>query len=221
MEHYIYLIIKGVGACYLLIDIACLLFGKGKEKRWRFLTPKTAVRVKTVISETVPKTEVYSIVGKSQTVYLEEIPKEKPIKPDFSEDLEKTSSYEEEPDITDEDVDYNPEEEILSEGDRFLPFDVNPDDGEMATGMTYEQLSTALDVVQGKKTDSQDVKNAAHIMFELNGSDVFNFLTAQAENEQIIEKLLKDYLDADGDSLPESVRKKRQEVADFDMDKYV
>jgi len=135
-------------------------------------------------------------------VYLEKPVKEpvKSVEPAFSEDLEKIPAYEEEPDITGSDVDYNTEEGILSEEDRFLPFDEAPDDGGISTGMTYVQLSSAMDVVQGKITDDTELRTVARTLVEIQGSDVFNFLTEQAENEQIVEKLMKDYLDSDNET---------------------
>jgi len=158
MEHLFYLIIKGISALYLLYRIACFIFGNRAKNLWNFLTPKEKTKEKAAFIQAKPEADAGQIVGQSQTVYLEKLVEVtvKPVEPAFSEDLEKIPAYEEEPDITDSDVDYNRQEGILSEEDRFLPFDEAPDDGGISTGMTYEQLSSAMDVVQGKMSDVKE-----------------------------------------------------------------
>jgi len=222
MEHFFYLTIRGVSALYVLYRIARFIFGKRAKNLWNFLTPKARVKEKEATIQAMPEPDSGQIVGRSQTVYLEKPAEEpaKPIEPAFSEDLERLPAHEEEPDITGSDVDYNTEEGILSEADRFLSFDDPPDDGGISTGMTYEQLSSAMDVIQGKKTDERELHIVARTLVEIQGSDVFNFLTAQAENEQIIEKLMKDYLDTGGEPAS-GIRKKQKEIEEFDIGKYV
>jgi hypothetical protein len=99
MENLVYLIVKGLSAVYLLHRAFRFLFGKRAREFWHFLTPKTPVKEKASVP--IPETLPYNMVGKSQTVYLEEPPKEKPktVEPAFSEDLQQAPSYEEEPDI--------------------------------------------------------------------------------------------------------------------------
>jgi hypothetical protein len=170
-----------------------------------------------VQSEPVP----YNIIGKSQTVYLEEPPAPKIVEPVFSEDLQRVPAYEEEPDITADDVDDNLGEEILTDEERFTPLDTDVDSEVVSTGMTYEQISEALEVVQGKKTDDADKLAAARTLYEVQGSDLFNFLTVQAENEAIIEKLLKENLDNAADPADGNIKKQQRKIEEFDMGKYV
>jgi hypothetical protein len=223
MENLVYLIIKGLSVIYLLHRVFRFISGKHVEKFWRFLTPENPVKEKAPVP--IPETVPYNMVGKSQTVYLEEPPKEQVKSVDllFSEDLHQASSYEEEPDITDNDVDDNLNEDSFSEADRFLPLDADPDNGDFpsSTGMTYEQISQALEVVQGRQTDDAGWQAAARILYEVQGSDLFNFLTAQAENEAIVEKLIKENLDDRSETIPENINKKRRKTEEFDMDKYV
>jgi hypothetical protein len=87
--------------------------------------------------------------------------------------------------------------------------------------MTYEQISQVLDVVRRKQTDETGKAETARILYEIQGSDVFDFLAAQAENEAMIEKLIKENIDNDGIPLPENARKQQREIEEFDMDKYV
>jgi hypothetical protein len=160
-------------------------------------------------------------VGKSQTVYLEKPSEEKPIEPFRSEDLPKTPAYEEEPEISSEDVENNLGESELTDEDRFTPFNVEPDSEFSSTGMTFEQIARALEVVQGKNADDKDQSAVARSLYEIEGSQLFDFLAMQAENEATIERLLKENLDDAGEILPKIERKKRREIAEFDMEKYV
>jgi hypothetical protein len=111
-------------------------------------------------------------------------------------------------------------EDILSEEERFMPFDSPPEEGE-SSGMTFQQISMAMDVVQGKVMDEDSRLEVSRILYEIGECDLFNFLTAQAENEILIEKLLKENIDNDGSPAPENIGKKRQKIKEFDMDKYV
>jgi hypothetical protein len=222
MENPVYLIVKGLSAAYLLHRVFRFLSGKRVQEFWRFLTPKTPVKGKAPVS--VPETIPHTVVGKSQTVYLEEHPKEKTkaIEPAFSEDLQRISAYEEEPDIGNDDVDNSLNKDGFTEEDRFLSLDVDADDGDFpsSTGMTYEQISQALDVMQGRQTDEAGRQVAARILYEVEGSDLFNFLTAQAENEALVEKLIKENID-NNIPLSENTKKKQRDRKEFDMDKYV
>jgi hypothetical protein len=217
MEHLIYLVIKGLSVAYLLCNAYRFLSGKRMVNFWRFIMPEIKAKEKL---PTTQKQAGYSIVGKSQTVYLEEPLKEvtKAIEPAFSEDLEK-----EEPETTVQDVDDNLHEAALSEADRFLPLNADSDDGDFpsSTGMSYEQISETLEVIQGKRADDAAQSITARILYEVQGSDLFNFLTAQAENEALIEKLLKENIDNNGIPLLENTKKQQRETEEFDLGKYV
>jgi hypothetical protein len=217
MEHFIYSIIKGLSAVYLLHRVFRFLFGKHAERFWRFLRPETPVKEKAPVP--VPETAPYNIVGKSRTVYLQEAPPEgtKAVEPAFSENLQRENPYEGEPDIRADDV----EENLPQEDERFIPLEAEPEGEAVSSGMTFEQISEALDVVQGRRQDEAGQTAAARTLYEAEGSDLFDFLTAQAENEAVIEKLLKENLDNNSVPPPEKIRKQKVDTEEFDMTKYV
>jgi hypothetical protein len=234
MEHKIYAAIKVISLLYILYRIGHFLLKPETGNIWRFLTPKGAEKEKAnvpVCTDAAP----YSIVGRSQTAYLAEPPEpeessqpEKPIEPVLSEDLERDDPVMEEPDITADDVEDNLEasnQPVLSEEERFMLLEESPDAGDRdfsSSGMTYEDISKTLDVIRGEKTDDAGCLDAAHILYEVRQTDLFLFLAAQAENEQVIETLINENLDNDGAPLPESVRKKKRNgIEGFDMKKYV
>lgn len=131
--------------------------------------------------------------------------------------------YEEDPDVTADDVDYRRNEGILTDEERFTPLDIelDSDNYPVSTGMTYEQISEALDLVQGKKTSDAVRGATARILYEIRGSDVFDFLASQAENEMMIERLLKENLDDTGEILSETGRRQQRKIEEFDIKKYV
>ena len=220
MEHLFSLTVKGLALIYILYKVFRFLFGKQGKNRWHFLTPK--IREKEGIAAQVrPEQNTRTIIGKSQTVYIEKPPQEKRLEPVFSEDLQKLPAYEEEPDISPDDVEDYLDEGILTEEERFIPLNMEPDGEALSTGMTYEQISGVLDVVQGKKTKDKEKLTAARILYEVQGGELFDFLAAQAENEAIIERLLKENLDDAEDIFAENRKKRRRETVEFDMEKYV
>jgi hypothetical protein len=215
MENLVYLVVKGASAAYILYNMYRFLSGQSGKSLWCFLTPKIKTREIPVMSP------AYSVIGKSQTVYLEKPTERESVVPVFSEDLQKIPAYEEDADITENDVDNNPDEEILSREERFLPLNTELDGEAVSSGMTYEQISQALDVVRGKQPDDSGRLAVARILYEIQGSDVFDFLATQAENEAMIEKLIKENIDNGGILPPENARKLRREMEKFDMKKYV
>jgi hypothetical protein len=216
MEQLIYFFVKIIAAFYLLYRTAWFLYWTWKKHFWRFLTPPAKGKANVLPAK--PETDIYTIVGKSQTMYLKE--KTGVTEPAFSENLQQTSAYEEDPDITAEDVEDNLDGEDISAEDRFLPLNTIEDDGGVSTGMTFEQLSDTFDVVKGKQTGSAGLQAAARILYEIRGSDLFDFLAAQAENERVIEQLIRENLDDSGNPIPENGRKRRNTPI-FDIDKYV
>ena len=219
---------------YIMYKTFRFLFGTQGQILWHFLTPKVRNKKEPAVSQEKPqrKTEAepYSIVGKSQTVYMEESPKAAtpaehvisvPVEPAFSEDLQQVAAYEEESDISAEEIEDNLDEERFTDEERFLSLDTPEDNGNVSTGLTYEQISRTIEVVQGKKMNEADRLDAARTLFEVQGSDLYDLLLMQAENEAVIERLLKENLDNAGE-IPAAISgKKRREIEDFDMDKYV
>jgi hypothetical protein len=218
MEQFIYLIVKGASAAYILQNVYRFLFGKRAADFWRLIIPEIRAKETPVSVRAQAEPAVHSIIGKSRTVYLPEPPREetKAVEPAFSENLQREKPYEDEPDIRADDV-----EENLEEDERFIPLDTEPEGETVSSGMTFEQIAEALDVVQGRQRDEAGQTAAARILYETEGSELFDFLAAQAENEAIIEKLLKEHLDSDGLPAPDNRRKRRQAREEFDMTKYV
>ena len=221
MEHFFYLTVKISAVIYIMYKTIRFLRGNRVKRLWCLLTPKVQDKKEAAEPQEVPQQSPYSIIGKSQTVYLEEPPKAETPEPVFSEDLQPVPAYEEEQDITSAEVDDSLQEDILSTDDRFFPLDTVEDNESISTGMTYEQISLTIEAVQGKKMSDADRKTAARTLYDVHGSDLFDFLAMQAENEAAIERLLKEHLDDAGEAAVENMVTRRKKTEDFDMDRYV
>lgn len=235
MEQKVYAAIKVLSLLYIIYRIGRFLLKPETRKIWRFLTPKNAVKEKMNIPIAAKEPVPYSIVGQSQTVYLKEVSKpeesvepEKPVEPLFSVDLEREEPVMEEPDITADDVEDNlnvNNEPVLSEEERFMPLEENPDVDNRdfsSSGMTFEDIAKTLDVIQGKKTADDACLDAARVLYEVKQTDLYAFLAGQAENEEVIEKLVNENLDSDGSPLPQAVRKRKKSgIEGFDIKRYV
>jgi hypothetical protein len=249
MEHFFYLTVKGLAVIYILYKTFRFLFGKQRQSLWHFLTPKVQDKKEMAASQAKPpekpEAEPYSIVGKSQTVYLDEPLKVEtsgketsefvvsettvtdqslsvePVEPAFSEDLQPVPAFEEEPDIFTDEIEDNLEEEPLTDEDRFMPLEIDASGETVSTGKTYDEISCMLGAVQGKKMSEADRQAAASALHDIQGSELYDLLLMQAENEAVIERLLKENLDSTGEKPAETGEKKRTQTADFDMDKYV
>jgi len=115
----------------------------------------------------------------------------------MSEDLEMVmvSSAETESDVYPDDV-----EAVLT--NPFIPDDdeleqYRNDDVEFSQGLTYQQISQAIDVVQGKISGETE-EIAAGETFSFMPDDFLNMICAQVEHESIVKRLISSYVDSIG-----------------------
>ena len=164
-----------------------------------------------------PKPAV-DVVGKSTTVFLAPLPPAG-MEPLMSEDLETEmrSEAETEPDIMPEEVDadfnslYVPGEDEL---EQYANNDMDTT-GCLSQGLSYEQISHAIDVVQGKKTGKNDEAIAGET-FSIMPTGFLDMICMQTDHEIMVKKLIDCYVDSVGKMKPVS-----ESVKDFDINKYV
>ena len=165
-----------------------------------------------------PLEPTIDVVGKSTVVFLAPLMPET-IEPIMSEKLEveMKSEAETEPDIQPEDIEVNLNAPFVlddDELDQYRSDDMDLSD-ELSQGLTYQQISHAIDVVQGKKTDEND-KIIAGETLSIMPEDFLNTVCAQADNEAMVKRLIACYVDSVGKIKPQPV-----EITDFDINKYV
>jgi hypothetical protein len=156
------------------------------------------------------------VVGKSTTAFLAPlIPAS--IKPIMSEDLEMESDVKNEPDIASEQVADNLNSPFIPDDDELEQYRNDDVDlsGEFSQGLTYQQISQAIDVVQGKTYGEND-EIAAGETFSFMPSDFLDMICTQVEHESIVKRLISCYVDAVGKVKPAPAL-----VANFDINNYV
>ena len=157
----------------------------------------------------------YDVVGKSKTVFLSPLMPEKN-EPLMSEDLERKPAAETEPDISPDEVEvtmckpYVPDDDELAQ---YANDDVDTT-SDFSQGLTYQQISHAIDVVEGKKTGNDDDLVAGET-FNLMPSDFLDTICMQPDYENMVKKLIAGYVDAIGK------KPKPATVSNFNISKYV
>ena len=96
---------------------------------------------------------VIDVVGKSSTVFLAPLPSVHN-DPFMSDNLEKEPATKTELDILPETVETNLNSPVILEEDEVEDYSGEPTDleGNFSQGLTYQQISEAIDVVEGRKT---------------------------------------------------------------------
>ena len=161
---------------------------------------------------------VIDVVGKSTTVFLAPLPPAG-IEPMMSEDLETEmkSEAETEPDIKPEEVEANLNASYVPGEDELEQYANDDMDltGCLSQGLSFEQISHAIDVVEGKKSGKNDEVIAGET-FSVMPTDFLDMICMQTDHEIMVKKLIAGYLDSVGKMKPVPVP-----VKDFDINKYV
>ena len=159
---------------------------------------------------------IIDIVGKSSTVFLAPLtPVSK--EPFMSDDLEKEPAAQAEPDILPEAVEANLNSPVILEDDELDEYsgDITDLEGNFSKGLTYQQISDAIDVVEGRKSGEMDEYLAGET-FCIMPDDFLNVICMQTEHEIIVKKLIEGYVDSVGKKKPPPAL-----VANFDINLYV
>ena len=191
---------------YLFYQISELIDRRKARKQMK------AAREQTKPCEPEP---LIDVVGKSTTAFLAPLIPEKQ-KPLMSEDLKPEPAAETEPDILPDDVEvkmsnpYVPDDEEL---EQYANDDVD-NSGDFSQGMTFQQISHAIDVVERKKT-GEDEELIAGETLNLMPSDFLTTICMQPEYENMVKNLIAGYVDLIGK------KPKPVVIVDFDINKYV
>ena len=236
MEKIVYILVRLASASYILYSLWLFLFHKDGLWFFKYLNPKKKKK-REVEKPDLPKedNDDSSIVGKTHTVYIKQLeiikesePEDAEPEPVMSQDLEPSGFMGEEDDIPSDDVVVETKQftidEVLDEEERFEPFEGDfAEDENFSTGSTFEDIQNAVDVIIGKKKGGEERLNAAKTIYEIRQTDMMEFFSTQIGNIEVIEQLLSENLDESGQPLKgKSAKKKLQdEVANFDMDKYI
>lgn len=238
MEHTFYMIVRAVVAAYVLYRLHIVVCKKQLYGVWEYLP---ALREYLLQREMQKKSEKEkhqpivkvesspSVIGKTTVVYLDD-PATAAVAPAFTVQLETTGYIGEEEDISPDEVESKltpPAEEVLTKDEYYERLDENApgEDPELSTGLTYQQLSQAVDVLSSPSFENRkdtEVMEVARTLYAIRGTDMFQFFASQVGNMAMVEQLLEECLDGDGQPLPK--RKKKpllNNTIAFDMERFV
>ena len=159
---------------------------------------------------------IINVIGKSSTVFLAPLmPVSK--EPFMSDDLEKEPAAEAEPDIVPEAIEANLNRPVILEDDEMDEYSGDNSDSEenLSKGLTYQQISDAIDVVEGRKSGENDEYLAGET-FSMMPDDFVNMICMQADHEAMVKKLIAGYVDFPAKMKPVPVL-----IESFDINKYV
>lgn len=217
-------IVKALAAMYIMYRLWYFLYNEKSNIIWRFFTPKkVAEKPKAELKPLPVKKNDESVVGKTHTVYLQEPVKEKDTEPEPTISIKlETDEIAIEKDINEEDFEYNLNEPVLREEDLSMPFedDLEYNNSEFSTGMTFAEISKAVEAVQNIETGDDNTKSeTARILYEVRNTDMFTFFTSQIANTETVENLFSQYLDGDGMLKPQKTNSFSTEG--FNMEEFV
>ena len=226
MDTYIHFTVRLLVCGYVLYRIWTVIFSQRLFGVWDKMPIRQKKPVPQPVITVVEEKNLSDIVGKTTLIYLED-PEVSSKVPAHSEKLEPSDFMGKEPDISDDDIESNlssgpvTEEEMQEEQQQFEDPDmIAPGlDPDFSTGLTYEEMESAVGVLTVATDDEQQIINAAQIIFSIKDTDLYEFFTNQVSNQDNVEKLLSDCLDEEGSPL--SVRKSKRKIAGFDMSKFV
>lgn len=226
METYLYFTVRLLVCGYVLYKLWTILF---KEKlfgiwdripvRQKKANPDTAIPV-------VESNNTTDVVGKTTIVYLED-PELAAKVPARSEKLEPSDFIGEEPEIAEDEVEseLSPKaptpEELLEEEERFeVMDDLAPGlDPDFSTGLTFEELSNAVEVFTVPTDNEKQIIEAAKTIHTIKDTNLYEFFTNQVSNQDNVESLMRDCLDEVGNPLPK--RRSKRDVKGFEMSRFV
>jgi hypothetical protein len=155
------------------------------------------------------------VVGKSTTVFLAPLTPE----PILSEKLELDVKpvVETEPDIVPSEVEVLQNNTPALGEDELMDYpNENMDaSADLSQGLTFEQISHAVEVLEGKKSGENNEYLAGET-FSIMPDDFMNMICMQTDHESMIKRLIAGYLD-----FPDKMKPIPVLVANFDINNYV
>jgi hypothetical protein len=216
MEINFYQAVKIAAVVYILYRVWLMLFRKRLLGLWDALfvkSRKPAVSKEIRLAAARPSA---SVIGRVNHVILEDPLKarRKP-QPVSTVDLEPTGWIGQQEPVSADEVDapeppYIPLEDELD----FPP----PDDNEagISSGVTFEDLSNAVEVLRTGVQDEGRRLCAAEIVYKIRDTELEEFLTSEVADIETVHKLLKECLDENGFPL-----KNNDPLTDFNIEDYV
>jgi hypothetical protein len=154
-----------------------------------------------------PIEPVYDVVGKSTTVFYAPLNLPEP---------EKASTMLTEPDTMSDEVEANLNTAYIPDDDELEQYRSDADiTDEISQGLTFQEISQAIDVVEGRVSGEAEELLAAETLSNM-PDDFLNVICMQANQEAMVKKLISGYLDFNS-----KMKSVQLQVENFDINKYV
>jgi hypothetical protein len=148
----------------------------------------------------------YDVVGKSTTVFYA------PLAPEPEGD----STMLTEPDTMSDEVEVNQNSPYIPDDDELEQYRGDADvTSEISQGLTFQEISQAIDVVEGRKSGEKEELLAAETL-SIMPNEFLDMICMQANNESVVKKLIDSYVYSIGKVKPVPVA-----ITEFDINKYV
>lgn len=215
-SEYFYLAVRIITVAYILYRLWRWLFCGPAMNLWNKIPTRQPAQK--------PRPQAHnrkevSVVGRTKTVYLED-PKKVRVAPVASENLEPTGFIGQDDEISPDDVetDYQPPSVSRPPDDELYDDETegSPSDPDLSTGMTFEWISEAVSVLTEPCNDEEKKSRAAKTLDDLRNTQIFECITREVCNLPTIEKLMEDYLDANGDP-----RRLNMNLENFSIGNYI
>lgn len=209
MEAHFYTAVEIVAAVYLLHKVWKALFRERLFGLWEWMLSTAEQRA----AESPEAPPPASVLGRTNKVVLED-PRSALPEPVGSIDLEPTGFIGQDEPVEPEEIEGSEAPCIPSDDE--LEDAPAPDPNELSAGLSYEEISQAADVlVNGTKDEAQRLK-AAKTLYDLQNTQLYDFIAGEISRETEIKNLFHDCLDVEGFPLKHS-----DSVAGFEMGRYV
>lgn len=237
MEHKFYMIVRAVVAAYVLYRLYIVVYKKQlygvceclPALREYLLQREMQKKSEKEKSESIVKAKSSpSVIGKTTVIYLDD-PTTAMVAPAFTVQLETTGYIGEEEDVSPDEVESDltpPVEKVLAKDEYYERLDENEpgEDAELSSGLTYQQLSQAVDVLSSPSLENKNDKEVIEVtrtLYAIRGTDMFQFFASQVGNAVMIEQILEECLDGDGQPLPNGRKKVTKGPVAFNLEYFV
>jgi hypothetical protein len=214
MESYFYLAVRIAVAAYILYKVWNLLFRDRLFGLWDRIPIREKRPAPPKEAKPVGARSKGAVLGRTNIVLLDD-PRRASPEPVATTDLEPASYIGQDKPIPTEDIN-SPEPPEVPSDDELYEDAPPPDENEMSSGVAFEDLSDAAEVLMNGITDETQRVKAAKTLYDIQNTEIMEMLVREVCSVDAIEGLFKECLDGDGFPI-----NKRNSLEGFDMEKYV
>lgn len=213
MGNDLHLAVRIAAAGYILYKVWRLLFRERLFGLWDRIFTGNGKPTSKAAAPVKEKSHT-AVMGRTNIVLLDD-PRRAVSEPVAGSELEPTGFIGHDAPVAADEVDA-PEPPPVPGDDELYGDEPPPGDDGMSSGVSFQELSDAAEVLVAGTQDGKRRKKAAKTLYNIQNTEILDFIVSEVCSAETIENLLRECLDGDGFPL-----KKRDAPAEFDMGKYV